>query len=374
MKQLASNIGQAVQRLEKDILPKAKQSPFEARDGEYLQQRLTELKRLHEQALAAPVFSIRFLGDTQNGKSTLINALLGRKILPEGHVGACSATIVRCRYNEQPKITVRFRYTSQTQLVADLAAKSRDAELALQEEESPANQREAVCNFLGRFLRLLDIDRDQVQNPADLIERCRKRSLDFPEKKLLGTEEILEATPENDQRIAENLSARGRSAFIVDECLIQGDFPGWHPSMELVDMPGTNAFNPWDDQVNTRLKQRVGGLAIVTSGTQLNDSVMEWFKETSILGERRSATPAARRSRAVRLRASRRRGAAWGAWAFPPAHRPGRRPLSRSRGFPPTARPRFWDASPAFAARPNRRLCRGDSRSRAAGCPPSCER
>jgi hypothetical protein len=55
--------------------------------------------------------------------------------------------------------------------------------------------------------------------------------------------------------------------------------------MELVDMPGTNAFNPWDDQVNARLKQRVGGLAIVTNGTQLNDSVMEWFKETSILPE-----------------------------------------------------------------------------------------
>jgi hypothetical protein len=285
MKQLAINIGQAVEKLEKEILPKAKQTPFEPQDGEYLRQRLAELKKFHEQALQAPVFSIRFLGDTQNGKSTLINALLGRKILPEGHVGACSATIVRCQYREQPKITVRFRYTSQTQLVADLAAKSRDAELALQEEESPANQREAVCNFLGRFLRLLDIDRDQVQNPADLIERCRKRSLDFPEKKLLGTEETLEATPENEARIYENLSARGRSAFIVDECLIQGDFPDWHPSMELVDMPGTNAFNPWDDQVNTRLKQRVGGLAIVTSGTQLNDSVMEWFKETSILPE-----------------------------------------------------------------------------------------
>lgn len=285
MKQLAINIGQAVQKLEKEILPKAKQAPFEAKDGEYLQQRLAELKKFHEQSQQAPVFSIRFLGDTQNGKSTLINALLGRKILPEGHVGACSATIVRCRYNEQPKITVRFRYASRLQLTADLTAKIRDAELALQEEQSTANQREAVCNFLGRFIRLFDIDRDKVQNPADLITLCRDGITDFPEKKLLGTEETLEATPENEDRIYENLSARGRGAFIVDECLIQGDFPDWHPSMELVDMPGTNAFNPWDDQVNARLKQRVGGLAIVTNGTQLNDSVMEWFKETSILPE-----------------------------------------------------------------------------------------
>jgi hypothetical protein len=25
----------------------------------------------------------------------------------------------------------------------------------------------------------------------------------------------------------------------VDECLIEGEFADWHPSMELVDMPGT---------------------------------------------------------------------------------------------------------------------------------------
>ena len=285
MELLADNIGQALRKFEQEILPKTKHPSFEPKDGEYLQLRLAELNRIHEQASVPPVFSIRFLGDTANGKSTLINALLGRKILPEGHVGACSATIVRCRYSEQPKITVHLRYSSEAQFLADLKTATRDAELALIEEDSPATQREIVCNRLGRFLRLMDIDRDKIADPADLIAICRTRSLDFPERKLLGSEEMLEVTPENEQRISGNLSAKGRVAFIVDECLIQGDFQGWHPSMELVDMPGTNAFNPWDDQVNARLKQSVGGLAIVTSGTQLNDSVMEWFKESSILPE-----------------------------------------------------------------------------------------
>jgi hypothetical protein len=285
MKALALRIGQAVQRLEMEILPKAKQAPFEQKDGEYLQQRLAELKRMQEQAQQPAVFSIRFLGDTQNGKSTLINALLGRKILPEGHVGACSAAIVRCQYREQSKITVHFRYCSEAQFLADLDAKTRDAEVASEEEESPANRREVICSLLGRFLRILDITQDGVENPSELIALCRARALKFPERKLLGGDEELEANANNEQRISENLSARGRGAFIVDECLIQGEFPDWHPSMELVDMPGTNAFNPWDDQVNARLKQKVGGLAIVTNGTQLNDSVMEWFKESSILPE-----------------------------------------------------------------------------------------
>lgn len=285
MKALAIRIEKAVQKLEKEILPKAKQPPFEIKEGDYLQQRLMELKRIHEQTLQAPVFSIRFLGDTQNGKSTLINALIGRKVLPEGHVGACSATIVRCRYREQDKITVRFQYSSEAQFLADLETKTRDAELALVEEKTPANQRETVCHLLGRFLKLLGINAEEVSAPSELISLCRQRALDFPERVHLGKEVKLEATPENEQRIHENLSARGRRAFIVDECLIEGDFPAWHPSMELVDMPGTNAFNPWDDQVNARLKDKVGGLAIVTNGTQLNDSVMAWFKESSILPE-----------------------------------------------------------------------------------------
>jgi Dynamin family len=212
MKALANKVGQAVDKLEKEILPKSKQPPFEIKDGDYLSQRLAELRRIHDQALQAPVFSIRFLGDTQNGKSTLINSLLGKKVLPEGHVGACSATIVRCQYREQPKITVHFRYCSEIQFKADLASKIQDAEVAVAEEESAAGKKETACNLLGRFLRLLEIDHAQIANPSDLIELCRRRGMDFPERKLLGTDEKLEATPENEQRIHENLSARGRRA------------------------------------------------------------------------------------------------------------------------------------------------------------------
>jgi hypothetical protein len=283
MEQIVSQIQSAIRQFETVLLPKVPFVSKDPRDAQELNKRLDELRRIEQEASQAPVFSIRFLGDTQNGKSTLINVLLGRKVLPEGHVGACSATIVRCRYKKQKDITIEFRYATKEEFERDLEQKCQDAEQTLVEEESEAKRREVVCGLLGRFLRLFEIEAETVPNTAELISRCRRQSDNFKEMDLLGTVEKLVVGPDTLSDISQNLSARGQRAFIVDECLIEGPFPEWHPAMELVDMPGTNAFNPYDDQVNARLKQKVGGLAIVTKETQLHSTVMDWFKESSIL-------------------------------------------------------------------------------------------
>ncbi len=282
MKELVSQIHSAIHQFETVLLPKLPMVSSDPQDDTELQKRLSELRRIKEEASRDPVFSIRFLGDTQNGKSTLINSLLGRKVLPEGHVGACSATIVRCRYCDQKEITIEFRYSSADDFQAELEEKCQDAEQVLVEEESEAKRREIISGLLGRFVRLFDINIEDVPT-GELITRCRELATTFSERNLLGTKEKLVVSADTEEAIKQNLSARGRRAFIVDECLIEGAFPEWHPSMELVDMPGTNAFNPYDDQVNSRLKNKVCGLAMVTKETQLNSTVMEWFKETSIL-------------------------------------------------------------------------------------------
>lgn len=245
------------------------------------------MERLYQESKDPPVFALRFLGDTQNGKSTLINVLLGRKVLPEGRVGACSATIVRCCYKEQSGITIRFRYFSEEKFDADLDKAIEEAENALEaEEESPEKKREIVCKSLSRFLRLFGIKKETVADNAELISLCREKGQSFEKRHLLGTEKELTVTEKNEKKIQENLSARGRLAFIVDECMIEGSsFPEWHPQMELVDMPGTNAQDSWDDEVKDRLKQKISGLVIVTKETQVLKAVLDWFNGTSILQE-----------------------------------------------------------------------------------------
>jgi hypothetical protein len=283
MEKIVTQIQSAIRQFETVLLPKLPLVSSDARHAQELNKRLEELRRIEKEASQPPVFSIRFLGDAQNGKSTLINVLLGRKVLPEGHVGACSATIVRCQYKNQKDITIEFRYASREAFKQDLDQKCQDAEQVMVEEESEARCRELVYGLLGRFLRLFAIEAESVPNTEELISRCRRQSENFKEMEFLGKVEKMVVGPDTEKAIAQNLSARGQRAFIVDECLIEGPFEDWHPAMELVDMPGTNAFNPYDDQVNARLKQKVSGLAIVTKETQLHSTVMNWFKESSIL-------------------------------------------------------------------------------------------
>jgi ribosome biogenesis GTPase A len=108
---LSRGIASAIDKLEKKLIPKATQLPGGPKDHAFLVERLSNLRRLHTQSLETPMFSVVFLGDTQNGKSTLINALIGKKVLPEGQTGACSSAIVRCRYREKGPITATFTYT-----------------------------------------------------------------------------------------------------------------------------------------------------------------------------------------------------------------------------------------------------------------------
>ena len=53
-------------------------------------------------------FSIAVVGEFKRGKSTFINALLGREILP-ADIRPCSATLNRVTYGLRPKVTIRYK-------------------------------------------------------------------------------------------------------------------------------------------------------------------------------------------------------------------------------------------------------------------------
>ena len=61
------------------------------------------LKRIHEHS-----FSIAVVGEFKRGKSTLINALLGKEILP-ADIAPTSATINRITYGLTPNIDIVYR-------------------------------------------------------------------------------------------------------------------------------------------------------------------------------------------------------------------------------------------------------------------------
>lgn len=104
-------------------------------------------KELNEE----PRFRIHLVGSSQNGKSTLINVLLGKKILTEGHVGACSAVVVRCWHSEMDGYRMIVHYVSLKAFLEILKEALKDAETALAGEEATERAGEEARRALGRF-------------------------------------------------------------------------------------------------------------------------------------------------------------------------------------------------------------------------------
>ncbi|BDG02817.1 dynamin family protein [Anaeromyxobacter oryzae] len=62
--------------------------------------------------------SVGFVGESQVGKSSLINALLGRSALPAGGVGPLTASATRVRFATDPTLSVRYHAKKQLQQLA----------------------------------------------------------------------------------------------------------------------------------------------------------------------------------------------------------------------------------------------------------------
>jgi len=277
----------AIRAIADELLPKANAYFGSPETTNYFNERLKTLRSLRKELNEEPRFKIHLLGSSQNGKSTLVNVLLGKKILTEGHVGACSAAFVRCCYSDIDGYRMTVRYVSRQAFLEMLKEALRDAETALAGEETTERAGEEARRALGRFSGFFGI-RDRT--PQQIVETCKKcladpNSIGFAD--FGATQEI---SVDDEQLVAEHLAAQGRKAFVVEECVLEGRFPGWPPQMELVDMPGTNDIDPFRTEITEHAKKRIAGLMLITKGTQLGSDIISWFKDTPILAEMAEST------------------------------------------------------------------------------------
>src|SRR5688572_7078002 len=85
---------------------------------------LDQIAELLERSLKqSETVSVGFVGESQVGKSTLINALLERRALPSGGIGPLTAQATRVSYAEQNALSVTYHGRKQlNQLVFSISA------------------------------------------------------------------------------------------------------------------------------------------------------------------------------------------------------------------------------------------------------------
>jgi hypothetical protein len=284
IQELAEN---AIRVINTELLPKADDYFGSPETTAFFKERLVALIALQSELKKEPRFTIHLLGSAQNGKSTLINVMLGKKILPEGHVGACSAAVVRCCYEDIEDHRMTVRYVTRADFLAMLQRSLKDADTALGGEETSERSGEVARRALARFSGFFGIRELTTQ---EIVSTCKKFLARPDEIEFTDFGATREIPVSDEQSVAEHLGAKGRKAFVVEECILRGRFPNWSPQMELVDMPGTNDIDPFRTEVTDNVQKRIAGLMLVTKGTVLGSDIVDWFKETSVLEEMAEST------------------------------------------------------------------------------------
>lgn len=90
-------------------------------------------------------FSVAVVGEFKRGKSTFINALLGKDILPSD-ILPCSATLNRVTYGIKPSVTVRFK-DGKEEIVEIGKLAEYVTKLTEESEERAATVREAIVTY-----------------------------------------------------------------------------------------------------------------------------------------------------------------------------------------------------------------------------------
>lgn len=209
-----------------------------------------------------PELPIAFLGPSQQGKSSLINALLGETVLAVGGaVGACTCVITSVHYHPNPTFRAEIRFISfdewkaeLKEIQASISSKETADDTQADREDLDSIQRSALEKVRAVYLQE-EID--------DITPWIHDESLGLPSEVVHAMRTGEAIVIEVDSPIALRNTVRrylvGREQHadaqfwpIIRDVRIFGKFDVLANGIVLVDLPGLNDPNPAREQITKR--------------------------------------------------------------------------------------------------------------------------
>lgn len=236
-----------------------------------------DLNRFHRADCNAR-YTIAFAGAFSVGKSHLVNAILGDRILPVETVDTTLLPTVVRQSNEGQR-TAAVRYLTEPE-IADIFAHYRGASETFPWPASVADAQNLSEENVKRLVASLrhDRERNDVQRfltalrDPELSDHVRGKD---PKERHIPFGEI-------EQYVVRH---RGRDERFLLSSVIIGipDFP-LGPEVELIDLPGTDADDPWARKITHRYVKDVDAMIVVSKcdsffnqeGANLLDTIRQW--------------------------------------------------------------------------------------------------
>jgi hypothetical protein len=241
-----------------------------------------------------PELPIAFLGPSQQGKSSLINALVGENVLPVGaSVGACTCVITSVHHHLTKNYRAEIDFISLEDWKAELiaiheAAESppSDEDTDLDREEREATQESALEKFSAVYRRDLPTNLTAILNDGGLAlpdEIARHMSTGQP----LVIDEERALTLRNKVRrylVGREQHDDGQFWPLISRVRIYGNFEVLSNGVVLVDLPGLNDPNPAREQVTKKYLEEARHIWLVcNSQTGIDRVFTQVLRENSLL-------------------------------------------------------------------------------------------
>ncbi len=202
-----------------------------------------QLKQLNRDLAHPPEVMLTLVGGTGAGKSTLINALLGSRLLATSNSRACTSAVTEISHADTLSAEVTFvsaeSWQQELQDYADLLADEWD--------ELPDGQTPAVRGPVDKKLRAAYSEEAVARFYDELDVASLLQDRDHPLHRYLETGQyVLTAEDPNALRKALRQFVASTGAFwpVVSCVRIRGPFPLLRDGAHLVDLPGLNDPNP----------------------------------------------------------------------------------------------------------------------------------
>lgn len=275
-------------------------------------------------ALAArPLIRVGFLGESQVGKSSIINALVGQRVLPSGGIGPLTAQKTQLVHADSPSFRVRyhgrqrlnaFRFALERYFEWRRGAESgsdgtHDTEFEAhvfdtnrEEDDANANhERHRVGDHLvGQACLMLGLSRDQVSD-AELMQLVRafaasdESVVEIPAEPALRqriadirricdtTEEISEKDVGAAFRAALRLRAAGWMSPLIAELSVSLAAPLLQ-HVELLDLPGVGVVGDPAARIAERfVAEQADAVVVVMRNNGLTEQVAELLEDIGIV-------------------------------------------------------------------------------------------
>jgi len=259
------------------------------------------LKSWHQELVVAesllekkPELPIAFLGPSQQGKSSLINAMLGENILAVGGaVGACTCVITSIHHHLSPEFRAEIDFISIKDWKAELRSMQAAMNAKPSEDDTEEDRKEWETEHKAAHEKFTSVYRQEP--PEDLTPFIEHATLSLPANiaSAMSSGEPIIIVEENARTLKNNVRRflvgreqhdDGQFWPLISRVRIYGNFPVLANGVVLVDLPGLNDPNPAREQVTKRYLNDARYLWLIcNSQTGIDRVFTQLLRDNSLL-------------------------------------------------------------------------------------------